>query len=285
MIGVMISPLGYLDYRAWLRDLYEERRRTDAFFSYRFMAGKVGMSHSFLVRVLQGQKHLAEESVDRFVEFLLLDDRQAEYFRTLVRFGRTSSETERHACLERLLALQGMRLTPLDLDAIDYFNGWIPAALRSLVPIHPKASAKQLAEELVPATTEEVVEETLARLLALGLIRQEAGRWVVTDYFVEPGKGIGKLAIRNHQREILRLASEALERHSPQERYVASATFSIDPADLEEAQARMKSLRDSLLQLSEGARTPGMVMNLGLALYPVSRRKPASPPPAPGTHR
>lgn len=276
----MISPLGYLDYRAWLRDLYEERRRTDAFFSYRYMAGKVGASHSFLVRVLQGQKHLAEEMVDRFVDFLHLDDREAEYFRTLVRFGRTSSETERHACLERLLALQGMRLTPLDLDAIDYFKGWIPAALRSLLPIHPKATARLLAEELLPSASVEVVEETLTRLLAMGLVRQEEGRWVVSDYFVEPGKGIGKLAVRNHQREILRLAVEALDRHAPEERYVASATFSIDPTDLGEAQARMRALRDSLLQLSESAREPGVVMNLGLALYPVSRRKRAGTAPS-----
>lgn len=267
----MISPLGYLDYRAWLRDLYEERRRTDAFFSYRFMAGKVGTSHSFLIRVLQGQKHLAEETVDRFVGFLLLDDRQADYFRTLVRFGRTTSETERRTCLERLLALQGMRMTPLDLEAVDYFNGWVPAALRSLAPLHPKATAKELAEQLVPAPSAEVVEETLNRLVAMGLLRQESGRWTVTEYFVEPGKQIGKLVIRNHQREILRLAAEALERHAPDDRYIASATISIDPEDLGEAQARLRSLRDSLLQLSEGARSPGIVMNLGLALYPVSK--------------
>lgn len=266
-----MSPLGYLDYRAWLRDLYEERRRSDAFFSYRFMAGKVGTSHSFLVRVLQGQKHLAEETVDRFVEFLRLDDRQAEYFRTLVRFGRTTSETERRACLERLLMLQGMRMTPVDLGAVDYFKGWIPAALRSLVAIHPTESPGALAEMLVPASTPEVVGKILGQLEAMGMIRREDGRWIVSEYFVEPGKDIGKLAIRNHQREILRLASEALERHAPEERYVASATFSIDPEDLDEARTRMKALRDSLLQLSEGARNPSVVMNLALALHPVSR--------------
>lgn len=266
-----MSPLGYLDYRTWLRDLYEERRRSDAFFSYRFMAGKVGTSHSFLIRVLQGQKHLAEETVDRFVEFLRLDERQAEYFRTLVRFGRTSSETERRDCLERLLMLQGMRMTPVDLDAVDYFHGWVPAALRSLVAIHPKATPSELAELLVPAATPEFVEEALGRLVSMGMIERKEGRWAVSEYFVEPGKDIGKLVVRDHQREILRLASEALERHAPEERYVASATFSIDPEDLDEARARMKSLRDSLLQLSEGARNPSVVMNLGLALYPVSK--------------
>lgn len=98
----------------------------------------------------------------------------------------------------------------------------------------------------------------------------------MTDYFVEPGKGIGKLAIRNHQREILHLATEALERHPPEDRYVASATFSIDPDDLDEARARMKSLRDSLLRLSESARNPGIVMNLALALHPVTKPKHAA---------
>ncbi len=271
-----MDPLGYLDYRAWLRDLYEERRRRDAYFSYRFMAGKVGMSHSFLLRVLQGNKHLAEESVDRFVEFLRLDDRQAEYFRTLVRFGRTTSETERRTCLEHLLGLQGMRMTSLDLHAVEYFHGWIPAALRSLAALHPTATPSSLAKMLTPSTTSEVVEAILDRLLATGLIRREEGRWVVSDYFVEPGKDIGKMAIRGHQREILHLACEALERHSPEDRYVASATFSIDPEDLPEAQARMKSLRDSLLKLSEGARNPSIVMNLGLALYPVSKPQRAT---------
>jgi len=266
----MISPLGYLDYRSWLRDLYEARRRTDSFFSYRYMAGKVGTSHPFLVRVLQGQKHLAEETVDRFVEFLRLGDREAEYFRILVRFGRTPSETERRACLERLLALQGMRMAPLDLEAVDYFRGWLPAALRSLVAILPSASPEQLAEALSPPTDADQVRQTLDRLVALGLLKRDGDRWTVTESFVEPGPAIGPLVIRNHQREILHLGAESLDRHPAESRYVASATFSIDPTDLDEAKARMKSLRDSLLQLSADARSPGIVLNLGLALYPVA---------------
>lgn len=266
----MISLLGYLDYRAWLRDLYEERRRTDSYFSYRFMAGKVGASHSFLVRVLQGQKHLSDEMVDRFVGFLRLVDRDDEYFRVLVRFGRTTSEMERRACLERLLALQGMRMTPLDLDAVDYFQGWLPAALRSLLAIVGTASDERLAECLDPPVGVEQVRQTRERLVSMGLLREEGRRWVPTDAFVQPGPEIASLVVRGHQREILRLAWEALDRHAPQARYIASATFSLDPEDFAEAQARMKSLRDSLLQLSADARQPGMVVNLGLALYPVA---------------
>jgi hypothetical protein len=100
----------YLDYRVYLHDYYGERRAEDDFFSYRFMARKVGMDHSYLVRILQQKVHMAEGHIGRFAAFCGLKGRDAEYFKTLVHFNKSKNREENGILLERLSALAGVQV-------------------------------------------------------------------------------------------------------------------------------------------------------------------------------
>jgi uncharacterized protein (TIGR02147 family) len=50
----------YADYRPLLRDLYLERKRKDARFSYRFIANKAGFrSAGFFPQIIQGKSNVS----------------------------------------------------------------------------------------------------------------------------------------------------------------------------------------------------------------------------------
>lgn len=82
----------YLDYRLYLRDLYEFYKETTTYFSYRYFAGQAQLSSpSFLKLVMDGKRNLSQESTEKFIHAFRLDNDQAEFFRTLVSFNQSSS--------------------------------------------------------------------------------------------------------------------------------------------------------------------------------------------------
>lgn len=270
----MTPLIGQLDYRQWLRQVYEERKSRDAFFSYRFLAEKVGMDHSLLIKVLQGERHLAESSLDAWVSYLKLDTREEEYFRTLLQFAKARSARERTQALDRLIAQQGVRLTALERDQWEYFRDWRHVALRGVIGLDGRLDAAMAGARLDPAMGPKDAQAAMDLLERLKLIRREPdGRWALTDDFVEAG-GIAPTAVREHQKEMLRLAGESIDRHPPEIRQVSSATFTLSLEDLEEVRRRVRSLRDSLLRMSSESKDPEHVFQFEAVVFPLTRIVP-----------
>ncbi|MCB9496130.1 MAG: TIGR02147 family protein [Fibrobacteria bacterium] len=272
----MPQLIGHLDYREWLRAFYEERKAHDSFVSYRFLAERTDMDHSLLIKVMQGDRHLSEASVDAWIRYLRFDAREEDYFRTLVRFGKTRSTRERTQCLEHLLSMQGTQAMPLEKETVEYFRRWHHVALRGLLGLDGSLDAEEAAVQLDPPIGVEDARASLALLEKLQLIRREPdGRWALVNDYVEAGPAVDPKVIRAHQQEMMRMAAEAIDRHPPDHRQVSSATITLAMTDLPEARARIRALRDSLLRLSSESRTADQVFQFQTVLFPLTQVKRA----------
>ena len=91
----MANIFEYIDYRQYLRDAYEERRKESPKFSYRFIAGKVGFSSpGFFANVLSGKKDISLKLALKFAELFKLGRKEKEYFETLVLFNKATGASE-----------------------------------------------------------------------------------------------------------------------------------------------------------------------------------------------
>ncbi|MBK9576358.1 MAG: TIGR02147 family protein [Fibrobacterota bacterium] len=268
----MPALIGHLDYREWLRKFYEERKAQDSFFSYRFLAEKVGMDHSLLIKVLQGERHLSDNSIEGWIAYLKLLQRDADYFRTLVRFCKTRSSRERTQALDYLLSFQRTNATSLEADQRDYFRDWKPVALRGLIGLEGGLDAAQAGARLDPPISPEETQSILAMLERLGLLKRESdGRWAISSDFVEAGPEIPTQVIRDHQKQMFQLAAESIDRHPPQHRQVSSATISLALSDLPEVRERIRALRDSLLRLASESREADQIFQFQVAFFPLTQ--------------
>lgn len=101
------SIFEHLDYRVWLRRVYEESKAEDKRFSCRYVASHVGFkSASFFSQVLNGRTELTPSMALRFAAFLKLDARETDYFEALVLCARSTSAAERRRHLGRLAVLR-----------------------------------------------------------------------------------------------------------------------------------------------------------------------------------
>lgn len=273
----MKSVKQYLEYRAYLHDYYESRRAEDDFFSYRFMARKVGMDHGYLVKLLQQKVHLAEGHLVKFVEFCGLKGRDEDYFRTLVHFNKSKNPDETAILFEKLMALAGVEAHPVEKDQFEYYSAWYHSAIRALLG-HMKFNGEggSLAKALNPPIPEKQALESVQLLERLKLVRKdEEGMYEPTDALITTGGNLQAAAVRQFQHEMIRLADEALVRHPKEQRDISSVTLSIEAADLGEVRARIAALRQSIMNLASLSANPDSVFQLNVQLFPLSRIKKA----------
>src|SRR5689334_2150253 len=85
----------YLDYREFLRRKYQQKKKANASFSYRFIAGKVSMDAGSFSRVLKGERNLDPESADRLARVFGLEPKERAFFTTLVLYSQARSHAEK----------------------------------------------------------------------------------------------------------------------------------------------------------------------------------------------
>lgn len=269
----------YLDYRAYLKDAYEERKSETPFYSYRIMAEAFGLFPSNVFRILNGDGHLPARCHSRALEILGLSGRAAEYFLLLVSYSRERSSKAKSEILEKAMTLRDVERRTLETQELEYFTHWWTSVVRALLEITDgKALPSELAKSLQPPVPEADVRASLALLTELGLVKKiSSGRLLPTQAHLTAGGQAKAEAVRRFQRQILSLASEALDRFSPDERDVSTLTVSLDDVAFREIRELVRECRRQIQKRVDDCRNPDRVLHLAMAFFPAAR-KPGSKP-------
>jgi len=268
----MPEVLDYLEYREFLKDWFVESKKDNPFTSYRYLGQKTGVDPAWLVRVFQKEGHLNEGTLPAFIRLCGLDDRRAEYFKTLYRFNKTKAKQTLSELYYRLMELRSMETRILSAPELLYFGSWACAALRALIGITKDTSdIGKLAKNLCPAISQDEARSALGILKQLGLVVPDGNNgWNITDQIISTGGEVKSQAVRNFHRHTLELAQESLDRYKPEERDISSVVFTADESDLPEIRHRIEEFRRGLLQFARKSERADRVYALNIAMFPLS---------------
>jgi uncharacterized protein (TIGR02147 family) len=262
---------GYLDYRSYLRDWYEARKRREKGFSYRVLAREVGYrSHAFFSLVLQRRSNISMEVAMGFADCIGLKGREREYFLLLVSSNQEEVPSQRQILFRKLQELNGTPSTLLREDQDAFLSSWRHAALREMLGIAPfQGGEAQWGERMIPPATANEVRESLDLLLSLGLAHRTARGIVRTDPRLITGTQYSEAATRGFMRQVHQLGGEAMDRFPRSERHHGWATLSVSAATLETMRAELRALVQRFLMLAEKDNAADRVMQLNLEFFPL----------------
>jgi uncharacterized protein (TIGR02147 family) len=268
----MITIFDYTDYSAYLRDFYEEKRKKTSFFSYRFLGQKIGIDPGNLVKILQGKRHLSATGIQNFISYAKLSGREAKYFETLVKFKKAKNEKDNQIIFEKLMAIQ--RIDPYRLEPVQYefYREWYYTVILALISSTDfRGDYKELAARVQPPITTKQAQEGVALLLKLNLIRKDiSGKFIPTNTVLTTGKLWKSLAIRQFQKQAIRLALDSFERFQPAERDISTATIAVNSDDLNEIKHITSEYRRAVLQIASASDKPDRIYQLNIQLFPLS---------------
>lgn len=268
----MPEVLDYLEYREFLKDWFVETKKDNPFTSYRYLGQKTGVDPAWLVRVFQKEGHLNEGTLPVFIRICGLDDRRAEYFKTLYHFNKTKAKQTLSELYYKLMELRSLETRVLSQPELAYFGSWACAALRALIGITKDTSnIASLAEHLNPPISQDEARNALGILKQLGLVVPDNhGGWNITDQILSTGGEVKSRAVRDFHRHTMELAQESLDRHKPEERDISSVVFTADESDLPEIKHRIEEFRRGLLQFARRSERADRVYALNISMFPLS---------------
>ncbi|MCY4523439.1 MAG: DUF4423 domain-containing protein, partial [Halobacteriovoraceae bacterium] len=188
---------------------------------------------------------------------LKFSDLEKEYFLLLVRRESVSSDDLYDFYEKQINTLRKKNnIDFLDIEKFHVVSDWQHSALLECMNLTNINHANESYAEKLGLDVA-MVNEALARLEKLNLISKSNGRYKRSDngYLTTPYE-IKSIGLRNFHKQILKMAGEAVEEQSIEQRNISGITISLDPEKLPEAKKRIQSFMEELMHfLEEGERT------------------------------
>jgi len=266
-----IEVFDYLDYRAFLRDYYANKKGRGL--SFRVFSKRAGLrSPNYLKLVMEGARNLSEETAGRFAVALALKGDSKRYFLELVRFGQAQTSAARSTHYGRLTGFRRYReVRPLEAEQAAYHSTWYLPAVRELAARKDfRDDPSWIARMMCPAISVSEAARALDVLMKLGLLVRQADGTI--------GQGQPLLStgpetpwhIADYHRTMLARAAAAIDAISPAERDISSLTMCLGSDGLLRFKNRIRRLRRELLELSTLESDPRQVVQLNFQLFPLS---------------
>lgn len=269
-----IDVFDYLDYRAFLRDVYLHRKERSGL-SYRGFSRRAGLrSPNYLKRVIDGERNLTSEMTSRFAKALGLDKEATAYFLDLVSFNQAKSATERNTHYGRLTGFRRYRKArPLELAHAAYHSRWYLPAIRELAARHDfRDDPEWIAKALLPPISKAEAASALAVLLELGLlVRGKGGRIGMGEAVLSTGAEVRGLHIGNYHRMMMERAAQSISDVLPEDRDISSLTMCLSDDGLRKIKERIRRFRRELLDLAALEDDPSQVVQVNFQLFPLSK--------------
>lgn len=266
----------HLDYHAWLREAWEERRQSDRVFSLRFASQKTGIDHSLLVKILQGKRHLTARGIPAIAKFQGLDTPRETYLTLLVEYARARTDEQIRKAFEKLSAARPHSRERLDAAHYEYFQSWRHVAIRSLLDWFEFRGDEweALGRKLLPPVSGRAARESVELLERLGLLTVDAdGRYRPSQAHVSTGERWHSAAVKAFQKEVIQLSEGSVDRVPRERRDISTVTIALSGKALDEIRNVLKDARAQIIRIAD--RLPpeesDSVYQLNLQFFPVTQ--------------
>jgi uncharacterized protein (TIGR02147 family) len=267
----------YTDYRRFLRDYFNEKKRLNRVFSLKLLADRAGFkARDYLLRVMNGSRNLSQSGVCMLSQALGLSEKEADYFANLVGFNQAKIPKEKEFFYDKMSNSRKYgHHQRLRSDQFESLSEWYYCAIRSLLPIIDfKDDFAALARFLDPPLSAAQAKKAVEVLLRLGLIQCKApGRYEPAFPAMTTGDEVSSVALMRFHKQSLDLARRALEIYPSDMRDVSGVTMSLSAAGYGKIREEISRFRKRVMDVATADSGEEAVFQLNLQLFPLSKRK------------
>ncbi|MDY6330272.1 MAG: TIGR02147 family protein [Fibrobacter sp.] len=262
----------YQDYREYMRDFYEERKRS-SFFSWREFSKLAGFtSPNFIQLVCEGKSRLSKTGVEKVADAMGLEGADRDYFFAMERFGDAKNDAKKIQAFNEMQKIaKENRLRVVDAEAFKYFESWVNPVLRELAPIMPGAKPLELAHHCYPVVSAAEVRHSLDFMCQAEFLKKIGeDTYVQTEKVVTGSSEAIPLALRSMNRQMSKFATEAIDEVPPEKRHIAGVTLGMSEATYQWLVQKLETLRLQVVAMAAKEKEYDKVYRLNLQLFPLA---------------
>lgn len=270
----MMKPIvEYSDFRKYMQDFYEERKRCSAF-SWREFSKIAGFtSSSYMKVVCDGGSKLSRIGVERTGAAMGLVGFEMDYFRAMVEYGQSDSEQKKMAAYNHMLEIAKVhKVRVLEGDLFKFYETWQNPVVRELAPLMPGATPGEMAKKFYPEVSAAEVRESLDFLTKSKLLKKtDDETFLQTESSITGTPDATRLALRGMHRQMSKLATPALEL-PVNERNFTGVTMGISRQTYERIVKELDECLRKVVALASDEQNIEQVYRLNLQLFPLTKK-------------
>lgn len=272
----LVEPdvLQYTNYRVYLRDYYEYKKKTVSAFSLRFFAEKAGLSsHAHLKLAIDGKRNITKNTVTKLIHGLGLENQRAAYFESLVFFNQAQTDEDKKIYYAQLIkASPRSKLHKMDKAQLRIFKEWHHSAILEMVGLKDfRPIPEQISKRLRGLVTPSQVTESLNLLLEMGLLVKTANGYRQSNPLITTDDEVQDMMVKLYHFQMLKLSADMLSELPGEERDISALTFGIKRSDFVNLKKHLQLMRKELLDFSAKAGEAEEVVQINLQLFPLTR--------------
>ncbi len=262
----------YSDFRQYMLDYYEERKRRSVF-SWREFSKIAGFtSSSYMKVVCDGKSKLSRIGVERTGAAMGLVGFEMEYFRAMVEFGQAATEEKKKVAYENMLAIAKVhKVRVLEGDLFEFYDSWQNPVVRELAPLMPGATPGEIAKKCYPEISAAEVQQSLNFLTKAGLLKKAGdSAFVQAETSITGTPDATRLALRGMHRQMSKLATPALDLPVEQRNF-SGVTMGVSRESYERIVKVLDECRRQIIAIAADDKDIDQVYRLNLQLFPLTK--------------
>ncbi len=230
---------------------FTRRQGRNSSYSIRAFARDLGISKTTINDVMRGERRLSTYHIESISTCLSLDEATIKF---LKKDDINTSERNRLVLLE---------------DEFRVIKDWYYLAILNLAKLpNNQCCADWIAERL--GLSQELAERSLAELLGLGLIENRDGKIFRTSKTITTSTNIPSESIREHHKQSLVKAVDALEEVPIELRDYTTVTYVLNPEKIQDAKNLIFSFHRKLGKLLD-CKQATEVYRLNIQFFPLTK--------------
>jgi uncharacterized protein (TIGR02147 family) len=263
----------YQDYRKYMREYYEERKRC-SLFSWREFSRAAGFSSpNYLQLVCEGKSRVSKKGIEGVADAMELEGVDRDYFRAMVLFGDAKSDEKKMQAFGEMQRIaKENRLRVVDAETFRYFESWVNPVIRELAPIMPGAKPLELARRCYPVVSATDVRYALDFMTHADFLEKVGeDTYRQTEKVVTGSSEAIPLALRSMNRQMARFAASAIDNIPPEDRHITGATMGLSKTTYRWLVQKLETLRQQVVAMAAKEKEYDKVYRLNLQLFPLTK--------------
>jgi uncharacterized protein (TIGR02147 family) len=263
----------YSDFRQYMLDYYEERKRRSVF-SWREFSKIAGFSSSSYMKVVcDGKSKLSRVGVERTGAAMGLVGFEMEYFRAMVEYGQAATEAKKKAAYEKMLGIARVhKVRVMEGDLFEFYDSWQNPVVRELAPLMPGATPGEMAKMCYPEVSAAEVQKSLNFLMKAGLLKKAGDNaFELAETSIRGTPDATRLALRGMHREMSKLATPAIDL-PVEERHFSGVTMGLSRESFSKIENVLDECRRKIVAIAAEDKDIDQVYRLNLQLFPLTKK-------------
>lgn len=277
-IAERINVCEFLDYKVFLRALYNEAKKLKTSYTYILFTEELGLGSSNLMNlVVNGQRRLSQKNAQIIVASLGLVLERRRYFLKLVELDLRRNLKKREEALEKIIEIRSESIPDQHTRRqLQFYSHWLHSVVFEMIALDKNShDSGTLAHRLIPHAGADEVQASLTLLTELGLItfEEKTGKYNKNQsHFImdDTIQNLGPLAFHN---KMIELARDALVRVAEDERDISSMTLAVPRNSIPKLKSLVENFQNDILRIAEDFTQHDEVYQINVQLFPLTAEK------------